>query len=200
MKTKRKPIKALMGCLVLLVLAGANPALAEEPLSGLDAKVKELADQCAREIITQYELLLTSGHLTTAQLFDTFYIPVAGTEPQKFHTQYDELAAGIIRPILDKFLELDDRFEFVVVVDRNGYLPAHNTRYSKPLSGDRAADAQWNREKRLFNDRAGLAAARNSEPYLLQRYSRDTGESMSDISVPIMVQGRHWGAVRIAYH
>jgi hypothetical protein len=200
MRTTRMPIKALIGCLALVVLAGANSVWAEESLSGFDQKSKELAESCAQEVISQYELLLTSGHLTMSQLFDTFYIPIAGTEPQKFHTQYDELVAGIIVPILDKYLAMDERLEFVVVVDRNGYMPTHNTRYSKPLTGDRDIDSQWNRGKRLFNDRTGLAAAHNTEPYLLQHYSRDTGETMNDISVPIMVQGRHWGAVRIAHH
>jgi methyl-accepting chemotaxis protein len=29
---------------------------------------------------------------------------------------------------------------------------------------------------------------------------RDTGEIMNDISTPLIIQGRHWGAVRIGYH
>ena len=196
----RMPMKALVGCLALALLVSAGPARAADSLTSLDQKAKGLAEKCAQEILDQYELLLTSGHLTVVQLFDTFYIPIAGTDPQKFHTQYDDLVTGIIRPILDKYLEQDNRFEFVVVVDCNGYVPTHNTRYSKPLTGDRDTDAQWNRGKRLFNDRTGLAAAHNTDAYLLQHYSRDTGETMSDMSVPIMLQGRHWGAVRIGYH
>ena len=34
---------------------------------------------------------------------------------------------------------------------------------------------------------------------LLQTYSRDTGELMHDLSVPIMVGGRHWGGLRLGY-
>ena len=45
----------------------------------------------------------------------------------------------------------------------------------------------------------GLAAARNTEPYLLQKYARDTGEKMADLSVPIFIRNQHWGAVRIGY-
>ena len=51
----------------------------------------------------------------------------------------------------------------------------------------------------MFNDRTGLAAARNTNPYLLQKYSRDTGEQLADLSVPIKVQGKHWGALRVGY-
>ncbi len=49
------------------------------------------------------------------------------------------------------------------------------------------------------NDRVGLLAARNTLPFLLQRYQRDTGEDMTDLSVPVYVKGRHWGAVRVGY-
>jgi len=34
---------------------------------------------------------------------------------------------------------------------------------------------------------------------LLQTYTRDTGELMHDLSVPIQVQGRHWGGLRLGY-
>ena len=56
-----------------------------------------------------------------------------------------------------------------------------------------------NRTKRLFNDPVGLAAARNTDGVLVQTYNRDTGEKMWDISAPVTVQGRHWGAFRIGY-
>jgi methyl-accepting chemotaxis protein len=48
-----------------------------------------------------------------------------------------------------------------------------------------------------------LAAARSTRPYLLQTYRRDMGGGsfalMKDVSAPVWVAGRHWGAVRIAY-
>jgi len=183
-------------CLGLLLSTGHSHA-AEQ--SALDQKARKLATQCAQKIAMQFELLLTSGRLTQPQLFDTFYIPIPGTDPHKFHTQYDRLTDGVLLPILDSCLASDKRFIFVVAVDRNGYLPTHNSRYSQPLNGDGDHDTKWNRTKRIFNDRTGLAAARNQKPFLLQRYSRDTGEVMTDLSVPVFVQGRHWGAVRIGY-
>ena len=184
--------------LFLFLIATAFPATAEE-LKEFDLKMKGLAEHCADEVDDQFELLLASGRLTVDQLFDTFYVPIPGTDPQKYHTRYDRQIDGIIQPILDKYLGFSERMVFVVAVDRNGYLPTHNSRYAQPLSGDRDADAKQNRTKRMFNDRTGLAAARNTNGYLLQRYNRDTGESISDLSVPIFVQGRHWGALRIGY-
>jgi methyl-accepting chemotaxis protein len=188
--------RTLFIVVLLLVLTGAVSAVQKSPL---DVRTEKLASQCVAEIVDQFNLLLTSGKLTMGQLFDTFYIPIPNTEPQKFHTQYDRMIDGIIRPILDKYLEADEHFIFVVAVDRNGYLPTHNARYSQPLTGEGDHDTRWNRTKRIFSDRTGLAAARNTEPILLQRYSRDTGEEMTDLSIPIIVKKRHWGALRIGY-
>lgn len=188
----------LVNMFLLLVLLLPAPLQAVE-LTDFDQKVKRWAESCRDEISAQFDLLLKSGKLSTAQLFDTFYIPIPGTSPQKFHTQYDRMTDGILRPIIDKYLAHDQRLVFIVPVDVNGYLPTHNSRYSRPLTGVGDADTKWNRTKRLFSDRTGLAAARNTESFLLQRYSRDTGEVMSDLSVPIIIQNRHWGAVRIGY-
>jgi methyl-accepting chemotaxis protein len=162
-------------------------------------EIKNLAEKCRGEVIAQFEDLLTNKSLTIDQLFDTFYIPIANTYPQKYKTQYDTLVDQRIQKILDKYLATDRRIIFVVIVDSNGYLPTHNSRYSRPLTGDKEIDSANNRAKRLFNDRTGLAAARNIEPFLLQQYNRDTGEAMYDLSIPISIKGKHWGAVRIGY-
>lgn len=193
----RISIRGLLAGLILLHAGG--PASAEEELSPFDQQVKTWAEQCRTEVIKQFDLLLSSGQLSVSQLFDTFYIPIADTSPQKYRTQYDRVTDGVVRPIVDKYLKKSSRLSFVVLVDRNGYLPTHNSKFSRPLTGNTDNDTKWNRTKRIFNDRTGLAAARNRAPYLLQRYSRDTGEEMSDLSVPIVVQNRHWGAVRIGY-
>ena len=184
-------------CLALIIWV---PALqAEETLSGFDLQVKALAENCRNEIQKEMEKLIASNRLSTAQMFDTFYIPIPKTNPQKFKTQYDNFTDEVLRIILDTYLEKDKRILFVVAVDRNGYLPTHNTRYSRPLTDDEDFNTKNNRTKRLFNDRTGLAAARNTNPYLLQKYSRDTGEQLADLSVPIRIQGKHWGALRVGY-
>ena len=45
--------------------------------------------------------------------------------------------------------------------------------------------------------------ARSTQPFLLQTYRRDMGGGqfvlMKDLSAPIWVNGRHWGAFRIGY-
>ena len=97
---------------------------------------------------------------------------------------------------------MDPAITFCAVVDRNGYLPVHNKIYSLP---QRPGDVAWNtancRNRRIFNDRTGLAAGQNQKSSLVQTYRRDMGGGqfvlMKDISAPIRVQGRHWGGFRI---
>ena len=195
MKKFRQLIPALL--LILLPMSGFTASM--DIIDEFDLQVMQWAEECREDSVEQIDLLVSSGKLMVSQLFDTFYIPISNTNPQKFHTQYDRIFDGVITPIIDRYLAKDERLIFVVLVDKNGYLPTHNSKYSRPLTGNSDNDAKWNRTKRMFNDRTGLAAARNTNPYLLQRYSRDTGEEMGDLSVPIMLHDRHWGAVRIGY-
>jgi methyl-accepting chemotaxis protein len=44
-----------------------------------------------------------------------------------------------------------------------------------------------------------MKLAKNQKPSLFQTYVRDTGEILNDLSMPIMIGGRHWGAVRIGF-
>jgi hypothetical protein len=173
-------IATALSVILLFSTAWADPA------ADFENKVKEWATECRTEVTTQFELLVSSGKISMAQMFDTFYIPIPNTTPQKYRTQYDTLSDEAIQQILDKYLAKDPKLFFVVAVDRNGYLPTHNSN---------ARD----RGKRLFNDRTGLAAAHNTEPVLVQKYSRDTGETIYDLSVPLFIHKKHWGAIRFGY-
>jgi methyl-accepting chemotaxis protein len=141
---------------------------------------------------------VTNGQLTDADIFDERYQPIPGTEPQKFHTRFDRFTDRALQALEDEFLK-DDQVVFAILVDRNGYLPTHNSKYSLAMTGDREKDRIGNRSKRMFNDEVGLAAARNLQPFLQQVYLRDTGERMWDLSVPLYVGGKHWGAFRLGF-
>ncbi len=77
--------------------------------------------------------------------------------------------------------------------------PGAARQFSKPLTGNREIALQHSRDKRIFADGTGLRAARNPKEFLLQTYMRDTGEILWDLSLPLMVQGRHWGALRLDF-
>lgn len=171
----------------------------EADLSIDDLQMLQDARKCAGEVSKALEELVDSNRLTIDQLFDTFYIPIPNTSPQKYHTEYDKLTDEVLIGIIDSCLDLDQRIVFVVPVDLNGYLPTHNSKYSKPLTNNMDYNAKNNRTKRIFNDRTGLTAAKNTKPFLLQTYSRDTGQEMNDLSIPIIIKGKHWGALRVGY-
>ncbi|MCP3461246.1 methyl-accepting chemotaxis protein [Bradyrhizobium sp. CCGUVB23] len=151
-----------------------------------------------------FEQAVARGEVRLDDLFDTDYAEIAGTNPQQYRTRYLNWADRALPSFQEAFLAKDQRMAFCAMVDRNGFLPVHNKIYSHP---QRPGDVAWNtansRNRRIFNDPAGLAAARNLRSYLVQSYARDMGNGntvmMREIDVPIRVQGRHWGGFRTAY-
>ena len=170
-----------------------------EALTGQEREMLALGNEFARRATETLEKWLAAKEVTPERLFSFLYYPTPNTDPPKFTTDYDKLSDRDILPIQESILARSPAIVFTVTVDKNGYLPTHNQRYSMPLTGNLASDLVNNRTKRIFNDKTGLAAAQNTAPWLVQNYQRDTGETMADLSVPIFVQGKHWGAVRIGY-
>jgi len=162
------------------------------------------AMEAGRALTKIFEGAVRSGAIAIDDMFDTEYVEIAGTTPQQYRTRILDWADRALPPFQEAFLARDSRLAFAAMIDRNGYLPVHNKIYSHP---QRAGDVTWNtancRNRRIFNDPAGLAAGRNLRAYLIQSYARDMGNGttimMREIDVPIRVNGRHWGGFRTAY-
>ncbi|HEX8907955.1 MAG TPA: hypothetical protein VF805_02060 [Anaeromyxobacteraceae bacterium] len=191
----------LASCAVLRPGAAAaqSRAAPSDQLSAQDREMLALANDFSRRCAEALERWIARGEVSEERLFGSLYYPIAKTDPPKFSTDWDRLSDRDVLPIEEAILARSPAIFFTVMVDRHGYLPTHDQRYSLPLTGNLASDLVNNRTKRIFNDRTGLAAARSEAAFLVQRYQRDTGESMVDLSVPLFVRGRHWGAVRIGY-
>jgi HAMP domain-containing protein len=162
-------------------------------------KARLAASLGARQYGDTFDNAIDSGLLTVNDVFDRSYVEIKGWawgDKPKFHTRFDALTDRAVLVFQDKYLETED-FVFAVGVDTNGYLPTHNTRFQQPLTGIPEKDLAGNRTKRVFNDPVGATAAKNTEPSLQQVYRRDTGEVMWDVSSPILVKGKHWGAFRV---
>ncbi|TAH45601.1 MAG: methyl-accepting chemotaxis protein [Betaproteobacteria bacterium] len=134
---------------------------------------------------------------TRIDVFDRQYRPMPGTQPPKFKVSWGDEFTRRCQGILDDSLAATQGAAFAVAVNTDSYLSAHNSKFSRPLTGDHATDLVGNRTCRKFESPPELRAARNAEPLLLQTYMRDTGEILCDMAMPIMVGGRHWGNVRI---
>lgn len=189
-----------VNCVILIVMSIGTYFLVSQQNQSLEQELLnrgKIQSIIGAKMIGQIiEEAIDNGVLTVKEAFDTNYEIIGDFDPPKYHTKYDFYLDKAILGLEDEFL-LDSSIVFAVAVDKNGYLPTHNTRFQKPITGDREKDKVGNRTKRVFNDPVGLKAARNTTKGFLQIYHRDTGEVMWDVSSPIYVKGKHWGGFRI---
>lgn len=178
----------------------ARNAISIDEMTETDKRILALAKAAAGECAKALENAVKSGQKSEEEIFSTLYFPLLPvTSPPTFSTFYDDYTDKIITPIVDSYLAKDKVILAVGLVDRNGYLPSNNSKYSHPLTGNPEIDIKNHRTKRIFNDITGLQASKNTREFLLQIYRRDTGETTADLSVPVFVLNRHWGALRILY-
>jgi methyl-accepting chemotaxis protein len=179
-------------------------ATAQAGVETTDAPMIRLVVENAAKVSILFEQAIERGEINLADLFDERYEPVAGTDPQQVMAKFTALTDRLLPSIQEAAMEVDPRIVFCVAIDRNGYLPTHNRKFSQ---AQRNGDVVWNtancRNRRIFNDRVGLKAGRSEKPFVVQTYRRDMGGSnfalMKDASAPIIVKGRHWGGVRCGY-
>lgn len=157
-------------------------------------------DQVVREersirdaIQAQLEAMAREG----IDVFDRNYRPYLNCDPPKFKLAWSDEFVRRCQHLLDEGLARIPQAVFVVAVNTDGYLSAHNAKFSKPLTGDREKDLVGNRTYRKFDNPRELRAAQNTAPVLMQTYRRDTGEVLVDVAMPIYVDGRLWGNVRV---
>lgn len=169
-----------------------------------DSPFIDLVVQKAEEISKVFEDAVDTNRISISDLFDESYVPIPNTAPEQLMTAFVEFTDQVLPDIQEPVLDFDDKVVFCAAVDRNGFLPTHNNKFSQPQRPD---DIEWNtgncRNRKIFDDRTGSRAGKNTRPFLLQTYRRDMGNNtyvtMKDLSAPIMVHGRHWGGLRLAY-
>jgi hypothetical protein len=175
-----------------------------ESIRKADERFTHGAKAGAVRVVARLEEALGAGTLTMNALFDNAYVRMPGSRPAQYTTSFTEAADRLLQPILDDLLGFDPKVVGVFVVDCSGYAPTHNTRVSHKQRPDEPA---WNakncRNRWLFDDRAGFAAALSTRQTLLQSYERDMGDGermmIKEADAPIDVRGRHWGALRMMF-
>ncbi|NPU14060.1 methyl-accepting chemotaxis protein [Bradyrhizobium sp. 83002] len=178
--------------------------IAESGVETADAPLIRTVVETARQISAVFEAAVDRGEIALADLMDESYREIPGTNPKQYLTRYVEFTDRVLPAIQDPIQGSDPRIVFCVAWARGGYLPTHNPNYRKP----QGPDPVWNnancRNRRLFEDRAvKKVAAASNKPFLLQTYRRDMGGGqfvlMKDLSAPIFIKGRHWGAFRMGF-
>jgi methyl-accepting chemotaxis protein len=177
--------------------------IADSGVETSDAPLIRVVVETATRISRAFESAVERGEIGLDQLMDENYRDIPGTDPKQYLTDYVEFTDRVLPPIQDPIQKSDPRIVFCVAWAKGGYLPTHNPNYRMP----QGKDPVWNnancRNRRLFNDRAVKKVAANTRPFLLQTYRRDMGGGnfvlMKDLSSPIFVRGRHWGAFRMGF-
>ncbi|HEY2683438.1 MAG TPA: methyl-accepting chemotaxis protein [Steroidobacteraceae bacterium] len=175
--------------------------IAKSGVETADSPLIKVVMDTAEQIGALFSEAIARGEVSARQLYDENYRPIAGSNPEQYLTDYVEFTDRVLPPIQDRLLGLDPRIVFCVAWARGGYLPTHNPEYRKPQGKDPEWNAAHCRNRRLFNDRAVRKVAQSRAPFLLQTYRRNMGGGkfvlMKDLSAPIHVEGRHWGAFRM---
>jgi len=146
--------------------------------------------------VATLETLAASG----LNLFDTDYKAIPQTQPQKYSVSYLAPFQQTIQPMIDTFKQERKEFIYVVLTDKNGFVPIHHSGFSQPVTGDAEKDILYSRHQKIYNtSRTERRRSANTEPFLLQTYLRDTGEMLNDLSLPVYINGRHWGALIMGF-
>lgn len=169
----------------------------------VDSPFIRFVTEKAAEISLLFEAAVDKGDITINALFDEKYIEIPGSDPIQYMTKFVPLTDRLLPEIQEPALAMDSYIVFCAAVDRNAFLPTHNKKFSQPQGNDPEWNAGNCRNRRVFDDRTGKAAAKNRKPFLLQTYRRNMGGGnfalMKDLSAPITVKGKHWGGLRFAY-
>jgi methyl-accepting chemotaxis protein len=181
---------------------GLIELLESNGVTTIDHTFIHLVRDAAQRVGERFDLAVAEGEISVADLFDRNYRPIAGTKPEQHEVRYLAFADRVLPDFQEPALAVDDAIAFCAVTDDCGYIPTHNRKYAHP----QGPDEKWNtancRNRRIFRDAVGLSGARSTKAFTIQTYRRELGHGfvlMKDVSAPIYVGGRHWGAVRLGY-
>lgn len=163
----------------------------------------ELAIATRDEIRGLIEGAIVRGEVSMADVFDTNYRLIQGSNPQRFDTRLADWADRFIQPIIDRVTGSRVEIEGSVISDTNGYLPTHqSTRSKQPRPGD----IDWNdrncRNRRILDDPTTMRAVRSEAAFMMAVYQLDRGSEalmVKNVYVPLWINGRRWGNFEIAY-
>jgi methyl-accepting chemotaxis protein len=168
-----------------------------------DQRFVETAVAARDEIRALIEKAVARGEISSADVFDTDYKLIPGSDPARFDNRFADWADRHIRPVIDRVTDSHPGIEGSVCSDVNGYLPTHQSRRSKPPRPD---DPEWNdrncRNRRILLDDVTARAIASEAPFMMAVYQLDRGEEsvmVKNVFVPLWVNGRRWGNFEIAY-
>ena len=173
----------------------------QEELSGLrldNGRLEQKLGRC-RHWVAEVQQALSALQRGGSDLFDRRYTPIAGTNPAQFMVSYQPAFERAIRPLLDAARQ-DLQSIACACIALDCYTPTHNTEFSLPPTGDPAQDIARCRDKRMMTEgKQGRRSATHEGSMLLQTYVRDNGVLGCEVAMPLHVDGKRWGALRMGF-
>lgn len=199
MSLRRKIILAIV--FSIISCAGAY-IIINKIFSNLEA---QLMEKCRIEALTGARamseimyFMIGNAMISKDDIFDMNYVEIPGTNPKKYNTKYDRLFDRWIQDIEDGFL-LDPDVEFAVLMDKKGYVPTHNRKFSRPTTNNYTQDVHYSRSKRIFSSYKAIQKilAYRGDDTARELYRQDTNEVFWNIGAPVRLYGRQWGTFMI---
>src|SRR5215216_797646 len=168
-----------------------------------DTRMAAHVSEAARAIEAAFAAGIANGEITEAALFNRNYTPIPGSNPEQHVAPFTAFTDRVLPDIQEDILKRSNRIAYCVATDDRCYVPTHNLNVSRPQGSDPVWNAANCRNRRFFTNDSVWRAVKNDRPLLLQTYGRDMGGGkivlIKEISAPLRVGGRKWGAVRMGY-
>ena len=158
--------------------------------------------QFAAEIAFAFIRAINHRKVSLAQLCATGLVAFDRTDPVQYEHPAQDWFNANMPEIMARHFRPDADMAYALATNRDGFVPVHQPAFSWP---QRADDILFNhsfaRDRRIYDDRWTLAATRFSAKPLIQARQRDMPEGLGalvrNVSAPISVMNRHWGAAQI---
>jgi len=178
-------------------------SLVQAGLSPQDSVMVEKAQTAARELAEITEAAIARGELSPEALFDQDYVPIPGSNPQRYRTGLNDWADRHWQPLLDAAKNSDPAISAAACTDTKGFLPTHISEMSRNPTGDVVHDTKYCRNGRILFDPIDRRAKSSAAPYMMAVY-RQEGDGrqyrvVRNVYVPLIINGRRWGDFEVAY-
>lgn len=207
----------------LAMVSAASASEARERLDDLETRSNDMLNQVAHgggatrnspfvalalsgadEVAKLIRDALTAGQLSAADLFDTDYRPIPGTDPVQYENGFVAFADGLVRPVLDRRTVEHPAIVGCCLVDREGFLPTHIGARSRPQRpGERRWNLEHSRNRQIFMDSQTRRALDADGEYFVFTYRQDFGDgrfrTLRSVFVPLAFGGRRWGMYEVGY-
>jgi hypothetical protein len=149
--------------------------------------------ECASEVAAAFQRAEHPSAFTPLNVFDRMYVPVPGTSPRRYRTVYDSWADQTVFPILKNRLLAYEPILYVLLMDRNGYVPvAPAVRHERQMP-------TLPELKGISDSPFDLEAARTTESDRVRTVERTAEGTVLEVIVPVVVGNRPWGVIRLGY-